>query len=389
MLKKPIQVHLMTSDPATLELVAGALGGNGQFTLGGSYRDLSALGHGLEREAADFAIVDIDPNPVQTLDALLPFVSQFRETCFIAVLSQLDHELLFRAMHSGVRHVQVRNQLSNELADVLRRIAPRASLAAGQRGSIVTILSASGGCGATTLAVNLANEFHQSTSGRCLIVDLDYSFGTVSTYLELRGQYGVADILEHDGMLDSHLVTTTALRHSDHLYVLASPASINLSVVHHVEPARLRSLLHVCRSSFEFTVVDAPRVPMDVAQALAEESSSIYIALQALVKDIRVAKSIANTLMDHGIQQDRITPLLNRFRKRHQMIGIDEVRKALGSGFAVECVSNDYPSAMRCINYGQLLSEAAPRSLLRHEISQIAHRIVQSSTRNVVAGDAR
>ncbi len=385
----PLNIYVMTTNPDTHEQVTGAVGMNGHFSLGKTCRDLSTLVQALENHAAQFAIVDIDPNPVQILDALKPLVNQFRETCFVAVLTDLRHDLLFRAMHAGVRHVQVKNRVAAELADMLRRLEPTATMAAGQRGSIITVLSASGGCGATTLAVNLANELHLNKSGRCLLIDLDYSYGTVSTYLELRGKYGIADILGYDGAVDSHLINSTAMRHSDHLHVLASPASIDLSVVHHLSPAKLRAMLDICRNNFEHTVFDAPRLPMDVAQVLAERSSNIFIVLQPLVKDIRVAKSVANALTDRGILKDCIVPLINRCRKRHQMIGLDEAKKALGDAFLVECVSNDYPSAMRCINYGQPLSEAVPRSVLRREIAQIAKRITEKSAKMSLVGAAR
>jgi pilus assembly protein CpaE len=379
----------MTSNPASREQVEGALVTNGEYALNDTCDNLHLLVRALEQTNATFAIVDIDPNPVQILDQLRPVVDQFRETCFIALSSDFNHDLLFRAMHSGVRHVQARNRLKAELSDVLHRLAPAATLAAGQRGSVVTVLSASGGSGATTVAVNLANELHLSKHGRCLLIDLDYSYGAVSTYLELRGEYGIADVLAHDAAIDSHLINTTALRYSDHLYVLASPASIDLSVVHPLNPSKLASALDVCRNNFEFTVLDAPRAPMDVVFACAERSAAVLIVLQALVKDIRVAKSIAGALMDRGIRQDRITPVVNRYRKRHQMIGFDELTLALGDGFVIERASNDYPSAMRCINYGQPLSEAAPRSVLRHEIVQMAKRISESCGRVSAVGAAR
>ena len=65
------------------------------------------------------------------------------------------------------------------------------------RGSAVTILSAGGGCGATTLAVNLAAELGaiDPSSDPPLVVDLDYHYGAVSTYLAVQGDYGVLDLL--------------------------------------------------------------------------------------------------------------------------------------------------------------------------------------------------
>ena len=62
---------------------------------------------------------------------------------------------------------------------------------------------------------------------------------------------------------------------------------------------------------------------------------------------------------------------MNRYRKRHEMIGIEEATKALG-GVTPECISNDYASASRGINYGKLLSSTAPRSAIRRDMIQLA-----------------
>ncbi len=52
------------------------------------------------------------------------------------------------------------------------------------------------------------------------------------------------------------------------------------------------------------------------------------------------------------------------------MVELREAEKVLG-GVAIRCVSNDYRSASRSIDYGQPLAKAAPRSALRRDLCRI------------------
>jgi Flp pilus assembly CpaE family ATPase len=95
------------------------------------------------------------------------------------------------------------------------------------------------------------------------------------------------------------------------------------------------------------------------------------VVLQPVVKDIRATRNIIQALVERGVAVERIKPILNRYRKRRELITIDEAQRALG-GIAPECLSNDYDSAVQGNNYGKLLSISAPRSSLRKDFVHLA-----------------
>jgi len=233
------------------------------------------------------------------------------------------------------------------------------------------VLSAGGGAGCTTLVVNLANELQLTTSEPVLIVDLDYAYGAVSSYLELEGKYGVADVLGYDGNIDADLIETTAVRHSETIRALLSPASTNFGQYGPIEASRLSEMLGACRQRHRFTIFDAARLSMDAAAVLANASETTLVVLQPVVKDIRVTRSMIQALVDRGVAVERIKPILNRYRKRRELITIEEAQEALG-GIAPECLSNDYDNATQGNNFGKLLSNSAPRSALRQDFVHLA-----------------
>ena len=86
--------------------------------------------------------------------------------------------------------------------------------------------SATGGCGKTFLATNLAYMLSHYTGKRACIVDLDLQFGEVSTALRLRPRYTIFDALERtageepdlEAHIEDYLVT-----HETGFSVLAAP----------------------------------------------------------------------------------------------------------------------------------------------------------------------
>jgi pilus assembly protein CpaE len=375
------EILLLTSEMDTQNAVASALeseDGSSQLSV---YPDAASLIDHLERTEIPIVLVDIDPQPIRRLEELEPIANRFVQTRFIVLSSELDNGLVLKAMQVGARHVQIKETIASELAGALQRLIPNTSAQASQAGSALTVLSASGGCGSTTLAVNLANELQIETEEPVLLVDLDYCYGAVASYLELQGQYGIADVLAHNGGIDPQLISTTAVRHSEKLYALLSPATINFSKVKPLDTGKLDVALAACRRDYRFIVIDAPRVSMDVATTLAAASEVTLIVLQPMVKDLRVAKTMLSALVEHGMSADRIKPIVNRYSRRHQMITMEDAQEVL-NGIPLGRLCNDFSGAVRGINYGKPLARAAPRSPLRRELVQLAREVSELSSNN-------
>jgi pilus assembly protein CpaE len=334
-------------------------------------REIDSLASTLEKGLVPLVLVDVDPDPYGMLRRLEPIVNRYLHTRFVVLARELKNDLVMQAMQVGVRYVQMKERIPAELPGVIQRILATAPVESRRTGSAITVLSAGGGAGCTTLAVNLANELQLTTSEPVLIVDLDYAYGAVAAYLELEGKYGVADVLAYEGTIDPDLIETTAVRLSDTIRALLSPASINFGRHGAIEPHRLAEMLAACRQRHRFTIFDAARLPMDAAAVLANASETTLVVLQPVVKDIRITNNIIKSLVSRGVAVERIKPILNRYRKRRELITVEEAQKALG-GIIPECLSNDYDSAIQGNNYGKLLSASAPRSALRKDFVHLA-----------------
>jgi pilus assembly protein CpaE len=378
---------LVSSSKETKEAVSSALESNERFCLGEVCRNLTDLVPHIESAAPPAVLLDINPEPARLLSHLGPISERFSNTRFIVLSKSLDSELMLAAMQAGARHFMLERNLGSELGGVLDRLVTDVAAAPSGSSFVAAVLSVSGGCGATTVAVNLANELHLLASKPALLVDLDCNYGGAGTYLGLTGEYGIADVLDRNGELDPQLIRSTAREYSHGLRMLINPMTVNPGAPTTLDYGRLQRAIGVCRQSYEFIVIDAPRVPADTAAQLASACDVTLLILQMTVKDLASARSMLQALRARGASDDSLMIVVNRYHKRNTLLTLEDARKTLGD-VPLTCLSNDYSNAIKGLNYGQPLAEAASRSALRRELRDIAakYRKQYQETSSTISG---
>jgi len=375
------EVILLTNDSKTGTAVTALLDSDRDLVLGTRCQRMEELAERLERSSVSVVLVDVDPNPFAMLESLRPLISRYTSTVFMVLAETAGSDLFLKAMQVGVRYVQVKSTLDVEFLKTIKQLSAAGFSIPRQRGNIVTVLSAGGGCGATTLAVNLANEIQLDSSEPVLLVDCDYHYGSIAFSLGIDdSKYSVADVFGYDGHIDPQLIRSTALEYSENLHVLLSPASTAYAQPALLHEDKLVDFLSACKQAYRWTVIDAPRLPFPIVAKMADTSIATLIALQLTIKDIRVTESIVSALREAGVSPKQLRIVVNRCRKRYQMIPLEEAQKALGE-VPVIPLSNDFRSAIRSSNYGRPLSQEAGRSVLRREVVRLAD-IIQTNSRN-------
>jgi pilus assembly protein CpaE len=249
----------------------------------------------------------------------------------------------------------------------------------GALGSIISVFSASGGCGATTIVLNLANELRLKLSRPVMVVDLDCYYGTAATYLGISGRYGIADVLSHKGPIDETLIKSSACNYTEDFDVLISPAGVE-----HPGPKSLRyhnliDVLLACKKAYRYTIIDAPRASESVAADLATVSKVVLIVFQLTVKDIKSAQSMVSFLSNCGVERKKILPLANRFEKRGPLVRFEDGEKALGLGI-IPRIRSDFRNVLNSLNLGQPLAQTAPWSGLRCDFQKLVTQIYSCET---------
>lgn len=319
------------------------------------------------------ALVDIDEEPQQMLFALTKTITATPDALFVVVSREFNEKLVLQAMQAGARHFIRKSAIATELDAVLGRLLLHEPRHATQMGDVISIFSCSGGCGATTVAVNIATELKLAGGKPVLLVDLDPHYGSIAQYLNVQSKYGVAHILNRDGTIDRHLIESSAARYIEGLDVLLSPAAAEADKHKPMNYDNLLRVLEACRESYGYVVVDSPRLPHDGTIALTSVSGVAIIVLRLAVRDVAFAKSLIASLTEQGMASDRILLLANQAKRRGGLLSATEVQKALGK--PLFRVRSDWRKAAKSITYGQPLAHSARMSGLRRDLRKVTGQI--------------
>jgi len=364
---------LTTEEAGFAEKFKRAMHANHSGSLLGTCMGMSELKTCLGDAKAPIAIVDIDSDPPRMLRELDRLVPLFPSTRFAVASSESSQKLMLEAMQAGARHFMHKKSFESELDRILERLLVDDTKVASALGQIVTVFSASGGCGATTVCLNLANEFRLESMQPVLTIDMDSCYGAVSSYLGITGGYSIDDVLKRNDRIDSQFITTSATKYKDNFDVLVSAtgASDNGSDRY----PHLADALEACKGAYKYTIIDAPRLPNQTMRLLASASKAVLLVFQANVKDIKIAKTMLSALREFHVSSDKIFPLVNRFNQWWgPLVPLEEVKKAVGTE-RLYTVRNNFKKVVNCVNHGKPLSELAPRSGIRRDFQRLVNNL--------------
>ncbi len=227
--------HLQGGDPMTILWdLDPAAADTYRFALGGEPTRLDAgprVSRALEEDPSHTLVVIGADIPLEAACQLAEGVRVERpELGVILLRHRLEVTALAQALRSGVREVVQADDLP-ALADAVRRssaltmaLAGHHPSVAGREGKIVTVFSAKGGVGKTTLSTNVA-AYLASTGARTVLVDLDLMFGDVAISLQLQPQNSLRDLVAMSGHLDLQGIESVVTQHEGSgLHVIAAPS---------------------------------------------------------------------------------------------------------------------------------------------------------------------
>jgi pilus assembly protein CpaE len=299
----------------------------------------------------------------------------------ILVRRRIDTSVLTEALRSGVREVVDARDLSGlnaavrrwqAVADAIREQGAGSTIdVRGPRGRIVTVFSAKGGCGKTTLATNLAAALADRGRREVCLVDLDLAFGDVAIALQLFPAHTIAEAVPLGDSLDFTAVQSLLTPHSPGLTTLVAP--VEPGSAESIPASLVSRILDLLRAHFDYVVVDTP--PAFDDQVLAAFDLSDVVGLIATL-DIPALKNLKLTLETMELlnyPRDRWRVVLNRADSKVGL-AIGEVEKTLRAAISVQIPSSrDVPAA---INRGVPIVLDEPRHPVSLAIKEFAEQHV-------------
>jgi len=258
---------------------------------------------------------------------------------------------------SPVRPAQLVECLERAIARG-RAVAPAGGAAATPAvdGATFTVASATGGCGKTFYATNLAYFLAHHTRRRVCIADFDLQFGEVSTALRLRPKYTSFDLVERldDAALDEH-IEEYLVPHESGVSVLAAPKEP--TEADRFSSEDVTRIIDALRRRFDYVVVDTPSQLSEVVLAAFDRSDTLFTLATLDLPSVRNMGVFLTTLQRLKIPQENIKLILNK-AESNVGIEVDQVVKLFPQGFS--SVLPYSREVSRSINLGMPVLSASP-----------------------------
>jgi pilus assembly protein CpaE len=334
--QKAVMTELMvlTDRPSFLEAAGKTVGepdGVRVASLEGSPRKgaLNACMAVLQARSSSIILIDTDVEPDAALDLVREICDRQPAARVLISGGARDPDLILRSQRAGASEFLPspleRKALLDSIHRIWRRLAPEAHGTARRRGQVFPFLCTKGGCGATTVATNLAVSLARRGHST-LLLDLDLSAGDVALLLNLQPTFSVVDVVQNLHRLDRELFSGMTLKHASGLEIL--PARENLDQAAAVGPAQIAQVLKFMKEQFDCVVINTRNATDALAQAAVNEADLVHVVSCLDLLSLRRAQWALHRMAQSGVSRDLIRLVISRYEK-NPYISLEEAEKLL------------------------------------------------------------
>lgn len=380
---------IVERDQARAEPLVAALGGQAVI--------LDSLEAARRRLTDDFTEDVVVIGADVDLQAAVAFAEGYRLTRpalgVVLVRRRVESSVLSDALYAGMRDVVEERDLTgiSRAVDRAKRTATairdQGVLEPGEenrrRGRVVTVFSAKGGTGKTTLATNLSAALAANGRHQVCLVDLDLGFGDVGITMQVFPARTIANATGAGAAIDDEAIAGMVASHSPGLDVIVAPVAPDEK--EKISPDVVGGVLDALTRRYDFVVIDtAPS--LDELAVAAFDRTDVLLLLATL--DIPAVKNLKLTLemldlLDYPKNQRHV--VLNRADAK-VVLTPEETERTLKTEIEVRLPSSrDVPAS---VNRGALLVLENPRHPVSQEIRALAARLAGDSQAATTPGQS-
>jgi pilus assembly protein CpaE len=329
----------------------------------------------LAQHSPDLTLVVLSAYPERGLD-MLGRLRQKTTGRLLAVGQASDSKLIMRALHQGADLFLDEADLEESMEAALSRFH-RPQDSAHPSGRVVAVLSCGGGCGASTLAVNVAAVLARKHH-RCALIDLKPGRGDLAALLDLRPSFTLADLCLNVTRLDEAMFEKLLTPHECGIHLLGSPQLFEGLRV--VTAKGTDQALNMARRLFPFIIVDAEDC-FHEEQALAlNQADFILLVIRLDFTSLRNARRILDHLQEVNVPAGRIRMVANRTGQPNELPAA-EAEKALGVKIAYH-IPDDPKAVNAANNSGIPVVFKSPSARVSQSIIRLARVVLERRRSN-------
>jgi pilus assembly protein CpaE len=321
----------------------------------------------------DVGLINLDSDPDAGVKLVEKMAHTHPEVALLVTSSSTDGSLILRSMRAGAKEFLTQPMKPEELAAAVHRIARSkfgASNSRGQSGcKVITVAGATGGVGATSLAVNLGCALASNPSNSVVLVDLDLAVGDADVFLDTIPEYTLSDVAQNVSRLDFTLLKRSLTKHSSGLYLLPRPVA--LEDARHISTDDLQRMFGLLKATFTHLIIDTSKSYTKLDMFAMEMATDILMVTQL---DLPCLRNVVRLMMAFGQTEglkDKLRVIVNRVGHGTGQISVRKAQDTLGHEIYWQ-LPNDYRVMVEVRNNGVPLIEQAPKAMITQSIGQLA-----------------
>jgi pilus assembly protein CpaE len=311
----------------------------------------------------DAVVIEVAASPETTWEAL----REVQETLAVRVLAvgPSNAQVILQALHEGAyKYVDI--ERVDDLPAALRRVRAEPALTVRQ-GKVISVLGASGGCGTSTIAVNIATAYCHDEK-RAALLDLNLEHGELAALLRVQPSYSIADFCQNVARMDSAMFERCLVSDKNGVTLLSPPQ--RYQDVSKVSVRGVRKAISMARNLFPYVVIDVGRsYRSEHAQALFQSETLVLVA-RLDIPSVRQAGRVLAYCDDLGIARERIRLVLNRLSAKSELRERD-VEATLKMPVALS-IPEEGRNLSRALQHGVPLMLDRPRSYMARGLREFA-----------------
>ncbi|MFM2356551.1 MAG: hypothetical protein RLZZ528_2287 [Pseudomonadota bacterium] len=339
--------------------------------------------------ALEFVAVAVDAEDENNLNRISGIISTAKDKGIkvILIAEEVSPIALHHLLKLGADDFVPYPLPENALHDAIERLkrapavpqepeaaAPKAKPRGDRDGVVLPVHGFAGGTGATTFAVNLAWELASVAKDgpRVCLLDLNFQYGSVSTYLDLPRREAVYEMLSDTAAMDSDSFHQALLTFNDKLFVLTAPSEmLPLDIVTSEDIGRV---IEVARSNFDFVIIDMPSTVVQWTEAVLHQAHVYFSMIELDMRSAQNTLRMIRALKAEELPFEKLRYVLNRAPSFTDLSGKSRVKRLAESlDITIELQLPDGGRQVTQANdHGLPLAETAAKNGLRKEIAKLA-----------------
>lgn len=287
--------------------------------------------------------------------------------CKIIVIGPRDPSWILATMRLEVDdYLDDATDLALQLAPSLKRFV-ESHHTTKPRGETIAVLSASGGCGGTVLATNLAVAIAAEET-TCGLVGMDARTAKVASQLNAKPRHSLADLCRSRDKLDRKMLEQSLHAHDCGVKLLDAPHSFDDAA--DIDPQAVTDIVKLCREVTPFVVADVGDARLPGKRSFITECEAVLLVFRLDFPCVENLKVTIDSLERRGFDLDRLRLVANRYGQAKQLTPA-KVEAAIGRKI-LHLIPDETQIVNQCVNCGTPPVLEFPQSKFAVAVKELA-----------------